>query len=231
MRSTARRRACRPRSAVPLRCLFDCRSARLLLRGPYPRRLREARRAPARQLGHGAAAGADLAQGRRRPNAGKPIAPGMDVRSRLASSGAAAASGSASLCASVTWDGNRPAGTPASGRRVCILPARPEPDANPGGAGRRCAMTRRVLRLKQVQAQTGLSRSTIFALQQRGILPAVDQDRTQGDRVVRGRGAELHRDPSAHRRRPGRGELLTGGFYGLHPAGPSGNGAPSVAAC
>ena len=30
-------------------------------------------------------------------------------------------------------------------------------------------MTRRVLRLKQVQAQTGLSRSTIFALQQRGI--------------------------------------------------------------
>ena len=97
MRSTARRRACRPRSAVPLRCLFDCRSARLLLRGPYPRRLREARRAPARRLGHGAAAGADLAQGRRRPNAGKPIAPGTDVRSWLASSGAAAASGSASL--------------------------------------------------------------------------------------------------------------------------------------
>ena len=32
-------------------------------------------------------------------------------------------------------------------------------------------MTRRVLRLKQVQAQTGLSRSTIFALQQRGIFP------------------------------------------------------------
>lgn len=32
-------------------------------------------------------------------------------------------------------------------------------------------MTKRVLRLKQVQAQTGLSRSTIFALQQRGIFP------------------------------------------------------------
>ena len=32
-------------------------------------------------------------------------------------------------------------------------------------------MTRRVLRLKQVQAQTGLSRSTIFALQQRGLFP------------------------------------------------------------
>ena len=32
-------------------------------------------------------------------------------------------------------------------------------------------MTRRVLRLKQVQAQTGLSRSTIIALQQRGIFP------------------------------------------------------------
>ncbi len=32
-------------------------------------------------------------------------------------------------------------------------------------------MTRRVLRLKQVLAQTGLSRSTIFALQQRGIFP------------------------------------------------------------
>ena len=49
-RCTARRRpARRPRSAVPLpACLPHCRSGRLLLRGPYPRRLWEARRAVAR---------------------------------------------------------------------------------------------------------------------------------------------------------------------------------------
>ena len=46
-RCTARRRpARRPRSVVPLpACLPHCRSARPLLRGPYPRRLWEARRA------------------------------------------------------------------------------------------------------------------------------------------------------------------------------------------
>ena len=32
-------------------------------------------------------------------------------------------------------------------------------------------MARRVIRLKEVLAQTGLSRSTIFALQKRGIFP------------------------------------------------------------
>ena len=32
-------------------------------------------------------------------------------------------------------------------------------------------MTRRVIRLKEVMAQTGLSRSTIFALQKQGTFP------------------------------------------------------------
>ena len=32
-------------------------------------------------------------------------------------------------------------------------------------------MARRVIRLKEVMAQTGLSRSTIFALQKQGIFP------------------------------------------------------------
>ena len=52
-------------------------------------------------------------------------------------------------------------------------------------------MTRRVLRLKDVKEATGLSRSSIYALRKTGTLPRVGPDRTQGGRLVRGRGARL----------------------------------------
>ena len=61
-----------------------------------------------------------------------------------------------------SWD------RPSSDRRSAYFLSRRTRGA---GGVRGGGSTKRVLRLKQVQAQTGLSRSTIFALQQRGIFP------------------------------------------------------------
>ena len=94
----------------------------------------------------------------------------------------------------------------------CVHPTRHSRRQRTSSSCRReVCMARRVTRLKEVMAQTGLSRSTIFALQKRGGGSALHQDRAEGGRLVRRRGPALHQDAAALRRPPTRQVAVIGG--------------------
>ena len=123
--------------------------------------------------------------------AANPVGREWTPWTRLASE-TAVASGNPSLCASVTCDGRSLAGTASSDRGIGMLPS------GSNGANRPC---RREVCDEQAGAsvagrQGGDGAVAFVDLRAAATrdLPAVDQDRTQGDRLVRGRGAELHRD-------------------------------------